>query len=47
MVFVFHSLLKSGIVALDRHHFPQTWAVEEQSACFVVKDHSGQALAYT
>jgi len=22
------------------------WSVEEQSACFVVRDHSGQQLAY-
>jgi hypothetical protein len=26
--------------------FPPPWTVEEQSACFVVRDHSGQALAY-
>jgi hypothetical protein len=22
------------------------WSVEEQPACFIVRDHSGQALAY-
>ena len=22
------------------------WSVEEQSACFVVRDHNGQAIAY-
>jgi hypothetical protein len=27
-------------------HFPSPWPVEEQSACFVVRDHNGQALAY-
>jgi hypothetical protein len=26
--------------------FPPLWSVEKQSACFVVRDHSGQALAY-
>jgi hypothetical protein len=25
---------------------PPPWSVEEQDACFVVRDHSGQALAY-
>jgi len=28
------------------HRFPPPWSVEEQSACFVVRDHSGQALGY-
>jgi hypothetical protein len=26
--------------------FPRPWTVEEQPACFVVRDHNGQALAY-
>ena len=26
--------------------FPPPWSVEEQEACFVVRDHNGQALAY-
>jgi hypothetical protein len=26
--------------------FPPPRTVEEQAACFVVRDHSGQALAY-
>jgi len=26
--------------------FPPPWTVEEQDACFVVRDHSGQQLAY-
>jgi hypothetical protein len=26
--------------------FPQPWSVEEQPACFCVRDHNGQALAY-
>jgi len=26
--------------------FPSPWSVEELEACFVVRDHDGQALAY-
>jgi hypothetical protein len=26
--------------------FPPPWTVEEQRACFVVRDHNGQQLAY-
>jgi hypothetical protein len=26
--------------------FPPPWSVEEQDACFVVRDRNGQALAY-
>jgi hypothetical protein len=26
--------------------FRPPWSVEEQAACFVVRDHNGQALAY-
>jgi hypothetical protein len=26
--------------------FPPPWSVEEQAACFVVRDHSRQALGY-
>ena len=26
--------------------FPPPWSVEEQAACFVVRDHNGQHLAY-
>ncbi len=26
--------------------FPPPWAVEETDACFIVKDHAGQALGY-
>ena len=28
------------------HRFTPRWSVEEQPACFVVRDHNGQALAY-
>jgi len=26
--------------------FPPPWSVEEQAACFVVRDHNGQRFAY-
>jgi hypothetical protein len=26
--------------------FPPPWSVEEQSACFLVRHHNGQSLAY-
>jgi len=26
--------------------FPAPWAVEDNDACFIVRDHGGQALAY-
>ena len=26
--------------------FPPPWSVEEQDACFIVRDHNGQQLAY-
>jgi hypothetical protein len=28
------------------HRFPPPWSVEETDACFIVRDHNGQALAY-
>jgi hypothetical protein len=28
------------------HRFPPPWSVEEQAACFIVRDHDAQALAY-
>ena len=31
---------------MSQRRFPPPWTVEEQPACFVVRDHSGQALAY-
>jgi hypothetical protein len=31
---------------LNRRRFRSPWSVEEQDACFVVRDHNGQALAY-
>jgi hypothetical protein len=31
---------------MKRRRFTPPWTVEETMACFVVKDHSGQKLAY-
>ena len=31
---------------MNSHRFPPPWSVEEQDACFVVRDHDGQQLAY-
>lgn len=31
---------------LSERRFPPPWSVEQQDACFVVRDHNGQALAY-
>jgi hypothetical protein len=30
----------------DARRFPPPWSVEELDACFVVRDHDGQQLAY-
>ena len=48
MVFRFHALMADdgAIVAPDNCHFPTPWTVEEQFACFTVRDASGKALAY-
>jgi hypothetical protein len=27
-------------------HFPPPWTAEETDACFIVRDHNGQSLAY-
>jgi hypothetical protein len=39
-------LQKSEITAHRPSRFPPPWSVEEQSACFVVGDASGQVLSY-
>jgi hypothetical protein len=31
---------------MPAHRFPPPWSVEEQPACFVVRDGNGQQLAY-
>jgi hypothetical protein len=31
---------------MPSRRFPPPWSVEEMGACFVVRDHNGQQLAY-
>jgi hypothetical protein len=31
---------------MPARRFPPPWSVEEEDACFVVRDRSGQALSY-
>jgi hypothetical protein len=31
---------------MTSRRFPPPWTVDERDACFIVKDHNGQALAY-
>ena len=31
---------------MPSRRFQPPWSVEEQPACFIVRDHNGQALAY-
>jgi hypothetical protein len=31
---------------MTARRFPPPWSIEELDACFVVRDHNGQALAY-
>jgi len=41
--------LGMGAVAaaqMTARRFPPPWSIDELEACFVVRDHSGQALAY-
>jgi hypothetical protein len=33
-------------IQCSQRRFPPPWSVEEQDACFVVRDHNGQQLAY-
>jgi hypothetical protein len=30
----------------DRRHFPPPWTIEDNGACYIVKDKNGQALAF-
>ena len=32
--------------AMRQGGFPPPWSAEETEACFIVRDHNGQALAY-
>ena len=31
---------------VEARRFPPPWTAEETDACFIVRDHNGQALAY-
>jgi hypothetical protein len=31
---------------MPARRFPPPWSVEETAACFIVRDHNGQALSY-
>jgi len=31
---------------MTARRFPAPWKIEETGACFIVRDHNGQALAY-
>jgi hypothetical protein len=31
---------------MPARRFPPPWSIDELEACFVVRDHNGQALAY-
>jgi hypothetical protein len=35
-----------SLSAFMTRRFPPPWSVEELDACFIVRDHSGQQLAY-
>jgi hypothetical protein len=30
----------------NRRRFPPPWDIEDNGACFIVRDHNGQALSY-
>jgi hypothetical protein len=34
------------LITMTERRFPPPWSVEELDACFVVRDHNGQQLAY-
>jgi len=35
----------NGRAAITSRRFPPPWSVEEEEACFIVRNHNGQALA--
>jgi hypothetical protein len=35
-----------GTLNLPERRFPPPWIAEETDACFIIRDHSGYALAY-
>jgi len=38
--------ISHGPAEESNRRFPPPWFLEEQEACFVVRDHNGQQLAY-
>ena len=40
-----HTSTFKGVAQPPARRFPPPWSAEEQSACFIVRDHNGQALA--
>jgi hypothetical protein len=47
-----HNSRRFGNLALDgqvmaERRFTPPWGIEDNGACFIVRDHNGQALAYT
>jgi hypothetical protein len=40
-----HSYSVLRCVAHALPYFPDAWTIEDNGACFIVKDHNGQALA--
>ena len=38
--------MANGRAAITSRRFPPPWSVEEEEACFIVRDHNGQALTY-
>jgi hypothetical protein len=37
---------RNDAVPSPNRRFPPPWSVEEEEACFIVRDHNGQALTY-
>jgi hypothetical protein len=35
-----------GLRTSQTRRFPPPWSVEKSDACFILRDHGGQALAY-
>jgi hypothetical protein len=31
---------------MTARHFPPPWTIDDNGACFIVRDHNGQALSY-
>lgn len=35
-----------GLAGMSPRRFPPPWTFEDNGACFIARDHNGQALAY-